>query len=33
MMISGLKSWMSWTWRAVMPPDAGITVQPARSAP
>ncbi len=33
MMISGRKSWISRTWRAVMPPEAGITVQPSRSAP
>ena len=33
MMISGRKSWMSCTWRAVIPPDAGTTVQPSRSAP
>ncbi len=31
MMISGRKSWMICTCRAVMPPDAGITVHPARS--
>ncbi|SCE19465.1 hypothetical protein GA0115241_110756 [Streptomyces sp. DpondAA-D4] len=33
MMISGRKSWISCTWRAVIPPEAGITVQPRRSAP
>ncbi len=33
MMISGRKSSISRTCRAVMPPDAGITVQPSRSAP
>ncbi len=33
MMMSGRKSWMSCTWRSVMPPDMGITVAPSRSAP
>ena len=33
MIMSGLKSLMSCTWRSVMPPDTGITVQPRRSAP
>jgi hypothetical protein len=33
MMMSGLKSWMSCTWRSVMPPDIGITVAPSFSAP
>ena len=33
MMISGSKSRISCTCRAVMPPDAGITTQPTRSAP
>ena len=33
MMMLGLKSAMSWTWRSVMPPDMGITVQPSFSAP
>ncbi len=33
MMTSGARSVMSWTWRAVIPPEAGITVHPSRSAP
>ena len=33
MMISGRKSVMICTCRAVMPPEAGITVQPSFSAP
>ncbi len=33
MMISGRRSVISCTWRAVMPPEAGITVQPSFSAP
>ena len=33
MMISGWKSWISWTWRSVMPPEIGTTVQPSFSAP
>jgi hypothetical protein len=33
MMISGRKPWISCTWRAVMPPEAGMTVQPSRCAP
>jgi hypothetical protein len=33
MMMSGSKSAISWTWRSVMPPDIGTTVQPRRSAP
>ena len=33
MMTSGRKSVISCTWRAVIPPDAGITVQPSFSAP
>ena len=33
MMISGWKSVISCTWRAVIPPEAGITVHPSRSAP
>ena len=33
MMMSGLKSAMSWTCFSVWPPDIGITVQPSFSAP
>lgn len=33
MMMSGRRSVISRTCRAVIPPDAGITVQPSRSAP
>ena len=33
MMTSGRKSLISCTCRAVMPPEAGITVQPSFSAP
>ena len=33
MMTSGSKSWISCTWRAVMPPETGMTVQPSFSAP
>ena len=33
MMMSGFMSWMSWTWRSVMPPEIGMTVQPSLSAP
>jgi hypothetical protein len=33
MMMSGLKSVISCTWRSVMPPETGITVQPSASAP
>ncbi len=33
MITSGRKSWISRTWRSVIPPDAGTTVQPSRSAP
>ena len=33
MMMSGLKSQISWTCFSVWPPDIGITVQPRRSAP
>ena len=33
MMIFGLKSKISCTWRSVMPPDIGITVHPSFSAP
>ena len=33
MMIFGFRSRMSWTCFSVCPPDIGITVQPARSAP
>jgi hypothetical protein len=33
MMMSGLKSLISITWRSVMPPDTGMTVQPSSSAP
>ena len=33
MMIFGLKSTINCTWRSVMPPDTGITVQPSFSAP
>ncbi len=32
-MMSGSKSAMSRTWRSVMPPDTGTTVQPSFSAP
>ena len=28
MMMSGSKSGISWTWRSVMPPETGTTVQP-----
>ncbi len=33
MMTRGSKSVMSCTWRSVMPPLTGTTVQPSRSAP
>ena len=33
MMMFGFRSWISWTCFSVCPPDIGITVQPARSAP
>jgi hypothetical protein len=33
MMTRGRRSQMSLTCRPVMPPEAGITVQPSRSAP
>ena len=33
MMVVGLKSSISCTWRSVMPPEIGITVQPSFSAP
>ena len=33
MMIRGSKSVISRTWRSVMPPETGTTVQPSRSAP
>ena len=33
MMMFGFRSWISWTCFSVWPPDIGITVQPARSAP
>ena len=33
MMISGRRSLISCTWREVMPPEAGMTVQPSFSAP
>ena len=33
MMTRGPKSTISWTWRSVMPPLIGTTVQPSRSAP
>ncbi len=33
MITAGSKSWISWTWRSVWPPDIGITVQPSRSPP
>ena len=33
MMMRGLKSLISVTWRSVMPPEIGTTVQPSRSAP
>jgi hypothetical protein len=33
MMVEGLKSVISCTWRSVMPPETGTTVQPSRSAP
>ena len=33
MITSGSKSTISCTWRSVIPPDTGITVQPSRSAP
>jgi hypothetical protein len=33
MITSGSKSAINLTWRSVMPPDMGITVQPSRSAP
>ena len=33
MMMFGFRSVISWTCFSVWPPDIGITVQPARSAP
>ena len=33
MMMSGWKSRISVTWRSVMPPETGTTVQPSFSAP
>ena len=33
MITSGSKSRISVTWRSVIPPDTGITVQPNASAP
>ena len=33
MMIRGPKSAISRTWRSVMPPETGTTVQPSFSAP
>ena len=33
MMIRGSKSVISRTWRSVMPPETGTTVQPSFSAP
>ncbi len=33
MMTRGSKSWMSWTWRSVIPPLTGTTVAPSRSTP
>jgi hypothetical protein len=33
MITRGSKSVMSWTWRGVMPPETGMTVQPSFSAP
>ena len=33
MMIVGSKSRINCTWRGVMPPETGTTVQPRRSAP
>ncbi len=33
MMVDAPKSSISVTWRVVMPPETGTTVQPRRSAP
>ena len=33
MMMSGRKSLIRLTWRSVIPPETGTTVQPSRSAP
>jgi hypothetical protein len=33
MITRGAKSRISWTWRGVIPPDTGTTVQPSFSAP
>ena len=33
MMKSGSKSLIRLTWRSVIPPEIGMTVQPSRSAP
>jgi hypothetical protein len=32
-MTSGRKSWISMTWRSVIPPETGTTVIPKASAP
>jgi hypothetical protein len=33
MIVEAPKSSISWTWRGVMPPETGTTVQPSFSAP